>query len=72
MATKKQKREEMAARRAEFEAETRQNGLRAQARDREYRARKAARAKEEADRENQRLESILATAKMKKKVKGNG
>lgn len=46
MTTKKQKREQVAARRADYEADLRQTGLRAQARDREYRERKAARAEE--------------------------
>lgn len=63
MATKKQKRERGQQKHQAFMADVRESGLKAQARDREYRARKAKRRAEEAQAENDRLEGILKKAK---------
>lgn len=65
MATKKQKRQAVAERRALFDADVREKGLQAQAKDRELRQRKAQRAKDEAERDKRRDEAIRATEKLK-------
>jgi hypothetical protein len=63
--TRKQKREEMVARREKFEQDMRQSGLKAQARDREHRQRKAARAKEDEEREARGKKAIEGTSKVR-------
>lgn len=64
MATKKQKRLELEAKRVREAEETRLSGLKALERDRALRARKAQKAKEAAEAENKRLEGILAMKKL--------
>lgn len=61
MATKKQKREAALARRQEFEAKERQQGLEAQRKDRERRAARAERDKEEAEKAKRKAKNILVT-----------
>lgn len=65
MATKKQKRLAGEKRQAENRAESIRLGLLAQQRDREARARKEAALKEASQRENARLEALLAIARIK-------
>lgn len=60
MATKKAKREALAARKATEAEEVRLSGLRAQAADRKARELRAQRAKEEAEKINKRHNAILA------------
>lgn len=60
MATKKQKREALAARKAIEAEEVRLSGLRAQAQDKKARALRAEKAKAEADKINKRHNAILA------------
>jgi hypothetical protein len=64
MATKKQKRAELEAKRIREAEETRLQGLAALERDRKQRALRAQAIKEKAEAENKRLEAVLAAAKM--------
>jgi hypothetical protein len=69
VATRKQKREQMAARRAAFEQKVKQDGLKAQARDREYRQRKAKKRAEAEEAEKRRKDAVAATNKLKQSTK---
>ena len=60
MATKKQKRLALEARRAEREAQRREDGLRAQQKDQEIRAAKKERAASDAERRNRRQRTAMA------------
>jgi hypothetical protein len=64
MTTKKQKREIAEKKRLEFEARLKADGLEAQKRDRERNEAEAARWREAGHKENERLEQILAIAKI--------
>jgi hypothetical protein len=68
MATKKQKREEMAQKRAEFEAELRESGLRAQKADQERRRLKKEKAEAEALEKKKETSRKLAAKHLKPKV----
>lgn len=60
MATKKQKREAAEAKRKAYEAQLKEDGLRAQKADQERREAQAAAMKEQTDKANQRYMDILA------------
>lgn len=64
MATKKQKRQAMQEQRAQFEEDLRQEGLKAQQRDREIRAAKKERAASDAERRNRRQQNAGAVARV--------
>lgn len=68
MATKKQKREAAEAKRAKFEAEMRELGLKAQNADRERRSQLQASYAEEARLERRRLELILIRASINNEI----